>query len=58
MHIQDGPAFGALIIGMGLAFLINNQTDNLALALSAGVVVGLANYFVLVWFNNWKVRRK
>ena len=58
MKLQEGPAFGALIIGMGLAFLINKQTDNLALALGAGVVVGLADYFILVWFNNWKAKRK
>jgi len=58
MRIQEGPAFSGLIIGMGLAFLINNQTSNLPLALFAGVVVGLADYFILAWVNNRKASRK
>jgi hypothetical protein len=58
MRIQEGPAFSGLIIGMGLAFLINNQTGNLPLALFAGVGVGLADYFILAWVNNRKANRK
>lgn len=57
MKLQEGPAFGALIIGMGLAFLVNKQTSNLALALGIGAAVGIADYFILIWFNNFKKRK-
>lgn len=58
MRIQEGPAFSGLFIGMGLVFLINNQTGNLPLALFSGVVVGLADYFILAWVNDRKAKRK
>jgi len=31
MKLQEGPAFGALIIGMGFAFFINQKTSNLCI---------------------------
>ncbi|CAM3657418.1 hypothetical protein LIHA111178_01915 [Litorimonas haliclonae] len=58
MRVQEGPAFGALIIGMGLAFLINKQSDNLVTAITIGAVVGLADYFLLIWIGKFKERNK
>lgn len=58
MKIQEGPAFGALIIGMGLAFLINKQSDNLVAAITIGALVGLADYFLLIWTGKFKERNK
>ncbi|WP_416877154.1 hypothetical protein [Litorimonas sp.] len=58
MKVQEGPAFGALIIGMGLAFLINRQSENLVAAIIIGVLVGLADYFLLIWIGKFKERNK
>jgi len=58
MRVQEGPAFGALIIGMGLAFLINKQSDNLLAAISIGAAVGFVDYFLLVWISKFKERNK
>lgn len=58
MKIQEGPAFGALIIGMGLAFLINKQSGNLVAAITIGAFVGVADYFLLIWIGKMKDRKK
>ncbi len=48
MKLREGPAFGALIIGMGLAFLMNGKGFPLWQALGAGLIIGLADYFFIV----------
>jgi len=53
MKIQEGPAFGALIIGMGFAFFINQKTSNIPLALGAGIAIGLLDYFFLIWIRRF-----
>ena len=53
MKLQEGPAFGALIIGMGFAFFINQKTSNLPLALGAGVAIGVADYVFLIWIRRF-----
>ena len=58
MKVQEGPAFGALIIGMGLAFLINRQSENLVAAIIIGALVALADYFLLIWIGKFKERNK
>lgn len=58
MKIQEGPAFGALIIGSGIAFLIHQKTQNLGLALGVASLVGLVDYGVLVWAATLKKRDK
>lgn len=52
MKIQEGPAFGALIIGMGLAFLMNAKGFPLWQSIGAGVVIGLVDYFILSLFKS------
>jgi len=54
MKIQEGPAFGALIIGVGLAYLVQRQTQNILLAAGAGIAVALADYFFLIWISSFK----
>lgn len=58
MKIQQGPAFGALIIGSGLAVLFYQQSQNLALALLIGAGVGIVDYLVLAWVAKLKERSK
>lgn len=53
MKIQEGPAFGALIIGMGFAFFINQKTSNIPLALGAGLAIGLLDYIFLLWIRRF-----
>ena len=58
MKIQEGPAFGALIIGSGIAFLFYQKTQKLGLAIGVGAVVGLIDYGVLAWVATLKKRHK
>lgn len=57
MKLQEGPAFGALIIGCGVAYLLQRQMQNLLLAAGAGIAVALADYFFLVWIQNFKKKK-
>jgi len=58
MKIQEGPAFGALLIGSGLAFLLYRKSQNLGLALVVGTAVTILDYAVLVWVAKLKDRNK
>lgn len=58
MKIYEGPAFGALLIGSGLAFLLYRKSQNLGLALVVGTVVTILDYVVLVWAAKFKDRHK
>lgn len=49
--LREGPAFGALIIGGGLAFLMNGKGFPLWQSLGAGVVIGLADYLFIVFIQ-------
>lgn len=57
MKLQAGPLFGALIIGCGLAYLVYGRTQNLLLAIAAGLAVALADYVVLLWIDKFKKKR-
>ncbi|GLQ21787.1 hypothetical protein GCM10007854_27420 [Algimonas porphyrae] len=48
MRFREGPAIGAMIIGVGLAFLMNRADFPLWQSLGAGIAVGLADYFFIV----------
>lgn len=58
MKIHEGPAFGALLIGSGLAFLIYKRNQNLAAALVIGAGAALLDYVVLVWAAKFKDQNK
>lgn len=51
LPFREGPAFGALIIGGGLAFLMNGKGFPLWQSLGAGVVIGLADYLFIVFIQ-------
>ena len=57
MKLQEGPAFGALIIGVGVAYLLHSQTKNILLAFGAGIAVALADYFFLIWIQSFKKKK-
>lgn len=46
--LREGPAFGALIIGCGLAFVMNSKGFPLWQALGAGIALGLADYAFII----------
>jgi len=48
MKLREGPAFGALIIGMGLAFLMNSKGFPLWQSLGAATVLAVADYYFIV----------
>jgi len=54
MKLQEGPAFGAAIIGSGLAFLVWKKTQNLFFAIIAGIGIAIVDYVVLLWIQSFK----
>jgi len=54
MKLQEGPAFGALIIGCGVAYLVHRKTQNILLAAGAGIAVAFADYILLIWIQSFK----
>ena len=57
MRLQEGPAFGALIIGAGFTYFIHRQTQNILLAAGAGVGIAVLDYIFLIWINNFKNKK-
>lgn len=51
LPFREGPAFGALIIGGGLAFVLNEKGFPLWQALGAGMALGLADYLFIVFIQ-------
>lgn len=54
MKIEEGPAFGALIIGIGVTYLVNQKTQNLTLALAVGFGVAIADYVLILLIRKFK----
>ncbi len=54
MKIEEGPAFGALIIGIGVTYLVNQKTQNLTLALAVGLGVAIADYVLILLIRKFK----
>lgn len=48
MKIQEGPAFGALIIGCGVGYLTHTKTHNMPLAIFLGLAVAVADYVLVL----------
>ena len=57
MKLQEGPAFGALIIGAGFTYFIHRQTQNILLAAAAGIAIAVLDYVFLIWINNFKKKK-
>ena len=54
MKIEEGPAFGALIIGSGLGYLIYSKTQNVVYAACGAIAVALVDYVLLIWIKSFK----
>ena len=52
MKLQSGPAFGAAIIGVGLAYLLYRSGKPLWLSILGGAAVGIADYGLLIWLKS------
>jgi len=48
MKLDEGPAFGALIIGAGVGFLVWQKWQNPLMAVGVGVVLAVGDY-VFLW---------
>lgn len=48
MKLEEGPLFGALIIGGGIAFLVWQKYQSLSLALAVGLGLVIADYVFLL----------
>lgn len=48
MKIEEGPAFGALIIGSGVGLLVWQKYGDPFLAVGVGVGIALADYAFLI----------
>lgn len=48
MKLQEGPLFGALIIGFGVGFLTFKKTNNIGLAILLGLAVCIADYVLIM----------
>ena len=52
MKLQEGPAFGALIIGGGVGYLLIRAGKPVWMGLAVGLAVGIADYAVLVFLKS------
>lgn len=52
LKLQEGLAFGALLIAMCLAFFLNRAGKPIWFSLLLGVAIGLAVYFVSAGLKN------
>jgi len=57
MKIQEGPLFGALIIGVGLGFMIWRSTGQILLAALAGIAISVLDYFLLIWMQRFTKKK-
>jgi len=48
VKLQEGPLFGALIIGLGVGFLTFKKTNNIGMAVLLGLAVSIADYVLIM----------
>jgi len=53
MKLQEGPLFGALIIGVGVGYLVFAKTQNILYAALAGIGLAAADYIFLSWIKKF-----
>lgn len=58
MKLQEGPAFGALIIGFGVGYLVWHETQSVFYSVTATIAVAFADYFFLIWIQSFKKKKK
>lgn len=52
MKLEEGPAFGALIIGTGVGYLVYRKTQAPLLSAVVGVGIGIADYILVIFIKN------
>jgi len=57
MKIQEGPFFGAALIFAGVTYLVYRKTQNIILAFAIGLGVAIADYLLVIWFNQFKQKK-
>jgi len=48
MKLEEGPLFGALIIGAGIGYLTWQKTDNMALGVAVAIGLAVVDYIFLM----------
>lgn len=54
MNLKEGPLFGAVVIAVGVTYLVYHQSGQIAKALVIGAAVGAADYILLSLFGRRK----
>jgi len=54
MTLKEGPFFGALIITLGVGYLVFHQTGDMLKAVIIGATIGAVDYFLLGLFGRSK----
>jgi hypothetical protein len=57
LKLQEGPGFGALIIGVGVGYLMFRRDGQLLPALAIGFGVAVIDYFFLSWIQSFKKKK-
>lgn len=52
MKLQSGPAFGAAVIGVGLAYLLFRSGKSVGFSIIVGAAIGVADYILLIWLKS------
>ncbi len=52
MKIQEGPALGALIIGVGIGYFMIHSGKPIWMGMMAGLTVGVLDYAVLAFLKS------
>lgn len=52
MKLQSGPAFGALMIAIGFAYLLHRSGKPLGFSILVGAAIGIADYVFLIWLKS------
>lgn len=52
MNLQQGPLFGAMIVGTGIGYLLYQKTQNIVLAVLAAAAITMAGYGLEVWLKS------
>ncbi len=58
MKLQEGPVFGALLVGCGVGYLMYQKTQNAGLAVLAAAGITTAGYMLEVWLKSVMGKKK
>ncbi len=58
MKLQEGPLFGALIIGAGIGYLIHQKTQNAMLAVLSAIAITAAGYILEITIKSFLGKKK